>query len=241
MVAFFLQRQPINERLGKNMLDWTHSGLYAMPTLCGSAPATREWFQAFACCSFLSCRPLGPRGVHSRLSSCPPTVTLAFAIGGTARHTQHLHHPLPVEGGSRGFPVRFRYDLTGCSPPFGGSDQAQPQGQSMTRRSYAVSMKCLRQAPSSGTLAARPASRGFYSQAFSRSVTRPAAGYHYGSNWIPLPVGLSPTGTADSLAAPPGTRLHDAPFGDQDRAATRPTTPCRLGRQSAVHRSTVHP
>jgi len=29
-----------------------YNGLYAMPTLCGSAPATREWFRAFACCSF---------------------------------------------------------------------------------------------------------------------------------------------------------------------------------------------
>ena len=123
-------------------------GLYAVPTLCGSAPATREWFRAFACCSFLSCRPLGPRGVHGRLSSSPPAAALAFAIGGTARHSQHLHHPLQVEGGFRGFPVRFRYDLTGCSPPFGGSDQVQLQGQFMTRRSYAVSMKCLRQAPS---------------------------------------------------------------------------------------------
>jgi hypothetical protein len=173
-----------------------------MSTLCGSAPATREWFRAFACCSFLSCRPLGPRGVHGRLSSSPPAAALAFAIGGTARHSQHLHHPLQVEGGFRGFPVRFRYDLTGCSPPLDGSDQVQPQGQFMTQRPYAVSMKCLRQAPSQ----LPPASRGFYSQAFGRSVTLPAAGYHYGSNWIPLPVGLSPTGTAASLAAPPIAR-----------------------------------
>jgi hypothetical protein len=121
--------------------------LYAVPTLCGSAPATREWFRALACCSFLSCRPLGPRGVHGRLSSSPPAAALAFAIGGTARHSQYLYHPLQVEEGFRGFPVRFRYDLTGCSPPFGGTDQALLQGRFMTRRSYAMSMKCLRQAP----------------------------------------------------------------------------------------------
>jgi len=35
-----------------------HSGLYAMPSLCGSAEATRGWFRAFADHSFLACRPL---------------------------------------------------------------------------------------------------------------------------------------------------------------------------------------
>ena len=45
------------------------SGLYAMPSLCGSASATRERFRAFAARSFLACRPLGPRGARS--SSVP--------------------------------------------------------------------------------------------------------------------------------------------------------------------------
>jgi hypothetical protein len=35
-----------------------HGGLYAMPSLCGSAEATRGWFRAFADHSFLACRPL---------------------------------------------------------------------------------------------------------------------------------------------------------------------------------------
>ena len=39
-----------------------HSGLYAMPSLCGSAEATREWFRAFAVHSFPTCRSLRPRG-----------------------------------------------------------------------------------------------------------------------------------------------------------------------------------
>src|SRR5215831_18097822 len=34
------------------------SGLYAMPSLCGSASATRERFRAFAAHSVLTCRPL---------------------------------------------------------------------------------------------------------------------------------------------------------------------------------------
>ena len=34
------------------------SSLYAMPSLCGSAEATRGWFRAFADHSFLACRSL---------------------------------------------------------------------------------------------------------------------------------------------------------------------------------------
>ena len=43
-----------------------HGGLYAMPSLCGSAEATREWFRAFTAHSFLACRPLRPRGARHR-------------------------------------------------------------------------------------------------------------------------------------------------------------------------------
>jgi hypothetical protein len=35
-----------------------HGGLFAMPSLCGSASATREWFRAFTAQSVLTCRPL---------------------------------------------------------------------------------------------------------------------------------------------------------------------------------------
>jgi hypothetical protein len=44
-----------------------HGGLYAMPSLCGSAEATRGWFRAFTDHSFLACRSLGPRGARSSL------------------------------------------------------------------------------------------------------------------------------------------------------------------------------
>ena len=37
-----------------------------MPSLCGSAEATPEWFRAFAAHSFLTCRPLRPRRVRHR-------------------------------------------------------------------------------------------------------------------------------------------------------------------------------
>ena len=49
--------------------------------------------------------------------------------------------------------LRFRYDLSICSPRFVGADRASP------------------------------ANRGFYFRAFDGWITRTAAGYHYGSNW----------------------------------------------------------
>src|SRR5215468_2522550 len=47
-----------------------------------------------------------------------------------------------------------------------------------------------------------PANGAFYFQAFSGSVTLPAAGYDYNSDWTPLSMGLSPIGMAAILAAP---------------------------------------
>ena len=46
-----------------------HGGLYAMPSLCGSASATRERFRAFAVHSFLTCRPLRRPGSSTSISS----------------------------------------------------------------------------------------------------------------------------------------------------------------------------
>src|SRR5450756_1663992 len=55
-----------------------HGGLYAMPSLCGSAEATRKWFRAFTAHSFLTCRPLRPRGVRHRYpETSMPTLTFA--------------------------------------------------------------------------------------------------------------------------------------------------------------------
>jgi hypothetical protein len=36
MVAFFLQRKLLNERLAKNMLDWTHSGFNRPAAVCAA-------------------------------------------------------------------------------------------------------------------------------------------------------------------------------------------------------------
>src|SRR4051794_37341148 len=68
--------------------------------------------------------------------------------------------------------VRICYGLSGCSPPW--TDR--------TKFPWPTG--------------------GFYIQASDGSVTLPAAGYDYNSNWTPLLAGLSPAGMAASLAAP---------------------------------------
>jgi hypothetical protein len=63
-------------------------GLYEMPSPCGCASATHEWFRAFAVCPFLTCRPLRPRGVHRLLLPSSSPLALAFAESRPARHSQ---------------------------------------------------------------------------------------------------------------------------------------------------------
>ena len=46
-----------------------------------------------------------------------------------------------------------------------------------------------------------PSFGDFYFQAFDGSVSLPAAGYNYNSDWTPLLAGFSPAGMAASLAA----------------------------------------
>src|SRR5215471_11919100 len=53
-----------------------------------------------------------------------------------------------------------------------------------------------------------PFAGGFYFRAFDGSVTLPVAGYNYGGNWKIPPAGLSPAGSAASVAAhAPGSHV----------------------------------
>jgi hypothetical protein len=65
---------PIRPTRGHTAIS-PRGGLYAMPSLRGSAEATRAWFRAFADCSVLTCRPLRPRGVRHRYASRPAMTT----------------------------------------------------------------------------------------------------------------------------------------------------------------------
>jgi hypothetical protein len=47
----------------------------------------------------------------------------------------------------------------------------------------------------------RPATGGFYVQAFDGAVTLTVAGYNYDIDWTPMSAGLAPAGMAASFAA----------------------------------------
>ena len=87
-----------------------------MPSLCGSAEATREWFRAFTAHSFLACRPLRPRGVRHRYPEIrcrhwpsPNDHRLGTPDTPAIRFTRAVDFVASL--------VRFRYSLPGCSPP----------------------------------------------------------------------------------------------------------------------------
>ena len=87
-----------------------------MPSLCGSAEATREWFRAFTAHSFLACRPLRPRGVRHRYPDIrcrhwPSPIDQRLGTPDTPaiRFTRAVDFVASL--------VRFRYSLPGCSPP----------------------------------------------------------------------------------------------------------------------------
>src|SRR5262249_9988343 len=80
---------------------------------------------------------------------------------------------------------------------------------------------------------------GFYFQAFSRSVSLPAAGYDYNSVWTPLLAGLSPARTAASFAAvtlSPRRRAAESTGVSKDRAPWRScgSRPSRISSATAL-------
>ena len=93
-----------------------HGSLYAMPSLCGSAEATRGWFRAFAVHSFLTCHPLGPRGARS---SFGPERRCRH---GLRRDLSSSALPILPQSVSRGARLsgllgsHICYGLSGCSP-----------------------------------------------------------------------------------------------------------------------------
>ena len=106
-----------------------------MPSLCGSAEATREWFRAFTAHSFLACRPLRPRGVRHRYPDIrcrhwpsPNDHRLGTPDTPAIRFARAVDFVASL--------VRFRYSLPGCSPLLYGSDwNAQPSGTFTSRLS----------------------------------------------------------------------------------------------------------
>ena len=149
-----------------------HGGLYAMPSLCGSAEATHAWFRAFAVHSFLTCRPLRPRGVRRRYSSRDITTT-----AWPSPRTKRLGTPkIPA--------IRFT------------------RGSISWLHWFASATACqVARLPVGSDRDTSPANGGFYFQASDGSVSLPVAGYDYDIDWTPMSAGLTPAGMAASFAA----------------------------------------
>ena len=127
-----------------------------MPSLCGSAEATPEWFRAFAAHSFLTCRPLRPRRVRHRYF---PEL-----------RCQHWPSPNDHRLGTPNTPAN-PFHAGGRFRGFTGSLPLQPA-------------RLL--APLYGSdWDTSPATGDFYFQAFNGSVFLPVAGYNYNSDWTP--------------------------------------------------------
>jgi hypothetical protein len=129
-------------------------GLYAMPSLCGSALSDPRVVPCFRFRSFWTCRPLRPRG--ARRLHMPSSFTDGAGLH-RVWHSSALpssHHPLPI--GVR-FSRLLRFAL--CC----GLSSRSP--------------------PLADLTGGYPANRGFYFRASDRSVTLPIAGYNYGDNW----------------------------------------------------------
>src|ERR1019366_2005440 len=106
-----------------------HGGLYAMPSLCGGAEATREWFRAFTAHSFLTCRPLRPRGVRHRY----PSRNFDADIGLRRMTTRNPFH---AGGRFRGFTGSLPLQPARLLAPLYGSDwNVQPSGTFTSRLS----------------------------------------------------------------------------------------------------------
>jgi hypothetical protein len=108
----------------------------------------------------------------------PSPMTLAFDQRRRSRPFQIPHPPILVGACFRGLTtVRFRYDLSICSP----SCRSWP--------------------------GLHPADEDFYVRASDGLVTRSAAGYDYRGNWASSPAGLSPARMPTSIACNSSSKL----------------------------------
>lgn len=136
-----------------------------------SLETTPEWFRAFAAHSFLTCRPLRPRGVQT---SYRPSSRCRHGLrqGNTGSTL-----PIPPQSVSRGRSFR------GCT----GSQLLRPVR--------------LLASPDGSDRNTLPATGGFYVQAFDGAVTLTVAGYDYDIDWTPMSAGLTPAGMAATVFA----------------------------------------
>jgi hypothetical protein len=147
-------------------------GLYALPSLCGSASATDEWFRAFAARSVSTCHPPRPRGVRRLHTPSSLTGDAGLHTTLTVRHSRHPTIRSTWASNFGATSVRSCCGLSTCLPPW----RIRPGLRSQPTETF-----------TSGLLTRR-------SPFASPGITTMAAGQ--------LPsAGLPPAGTAASIAA----------------------------------------
>ena len=102
-----------------------HGGLYAMPSLCGSAEATREWFRAFATIPSWHA-VLSDHGEFGHRMCPVRDADAAFAEFRTARHSQHSRNPFHAGSYFRGFTGSQLLRPARLLAPLDGSDWVSP-------------------------------------------------------------------------------------------------------------------
>ena len=151
-------------------------------------------------CPFLPDMPSSTTPRSSNIDRFQITdVDVAFAGRSTAWYSQHSRNPFHAGEPFRGFLVRT-FRPASLLAPLHGSDWDTS-----------------------------PANGSVYFQAFGVSVTLPAAGYNYSSNWTYLLAGLAPAGMKASFAA----RSPRYP-GDPSRAFASVHDPGRIDAPSPI-------
>jgi hypothetical protein len=111
----------------RNIATSPLGGLYAMPSLCRCALASREWFRAFVDRSFSACRPLRPRGVH-RLHA-PSSFVDGVGLRPLVTDSALPNFPPSASGGPRISGLHWFASLQPVEllASLGGSDRVLPQ------------------------------------------------------------------------------------------------------------------
>jgi hypothetical protein len=118
------------------------SGLYEMPSLCigARAPTPRRPTSGSVLSLAILCRHVAlwdPGRFIGCLHPVPSPMTLAFDLSGGSRHFRSPTPRFSWEGSYRDLPtVRFRYDLSTCSPPLSEPTRSAPSRPRLLRPGF---------------------------------------------------------------------------------------------------------
>ena len=182
-----------------------HSGLYAMPSLCGSAEATREWVPDFHR-AFLPGTPSSPAPGESQHRDVRRTSTpnMAFRLFDDRVGTpEHSARSVPARASRfRGFDWFASADgLPGCPPPWYGTGSGPPSLRGLLLPGFRTDQSPSPLLDITTTVAGSPSVGGTCTAGMAASFAR-----SYGEI-ISHPSQNSPHPVFHSYGAQPGTSL----------------------------------